>query len=121
MRKVSKVVAQAHLKISYRPKRAGILASMAPTMLQIYIGSHTGKGWLVTCARIIRPTTCANCRPQAQRNGTKIGELIMSEFLKHGSFSHATCSNTDARKGRRYNSGLTTGLPDPRRASYTFI
>ena len=121
MRKVSEVVARAHLQISYRPKRAGILASMAPTTLQIYIGSHTGKGWLVTCARIIRPTTCANCRPQAQRNGTKTGELIMSEFLRDGSFSHATCSNADARKGRRYNSGLTTGLPVPRRASYTFI
>jgi hypothetical protein len=90
-------------------------------MLHIYTGSHTGKGWLVTCAMIIRPTTCANCRPQAQRNGTKTGELMMSECLKDGSFSHATCTKTDAGNGRRYKSGFTTGFPDARRASYTFI
>lgn len=57
---------------------------MAPIMLQIYIESHIGKGWLVTCAMIIRPTTCANCRPHAQRNGTNAGELMMSEFRKDG-------------------------------------
>ena len=105
----------------YRPNKTGMLASMAPMILQIYIESHTGKGWLVTCAMIIRPTICANCRPQAQRKGTKAGELMMSELLKDGSFSHATCSKTDARNGKRYNSGFTTGFPDARRASYTFI
>ena len=47
-REVSKVVVRAHLQTSYLPKRVGILASMAPTMLKIYIGSHTGKGWPVT-------------------------------------------------------------------------
>lgn len=78
------LVAGHILQKPYRPKRIGILASTAPTILQIYIESHTGKGWLVTCAMIIRPTMCANCRPQAQRNGTKAGELMMSEFLKDG-------------------------------------
>jgi len=119
MRGVSNSVSRPISKDIYRPNKTGMLASMAPTILQIYIESHTGRGWLVTCARIIRPTTCANCRPQAQRKGTKAGELMMSEFLRDGSFNHATCSKTDARNGKRYNSGLTTGFPDARRASYT--
>src|SRR5258708_38235591 len=65
---------------SHLPTRIGLFASIAPTMVQMYIGSHNGNDWLVICARIIRPTTCANCRAQAQRNGSKAAELIMSEW-----------------------------------------
>jgi hypothetical protein len=108
-------------KSSYRPKRIGILASIAPTILQIYIESHTGNGWLVTCAMIIRPTTCANSKPQAQRNGTNAGEFIMSEFRKDGWFSHAACTKTVTGNGRRYSNGLITETPDARRALNTLM
>jgi len=104
-----------------RPKRIGILASIAPTILQIYIQSHTGNGWLVTCAMIIRPTICANSKPQAQRNGRNAGEFIMSEFRKDGWFSHATCSKTVAGNGRRYSNGLIMGPPDARLALSTLM
>jgi hypothetical protein len=106
---------------SHLPKRIGILASIAPTMVQMYIESHNGNGWLVICARIICPTTCANCRPQAQRKGTNAGELMISELLKVGWFSHATCSSTDTGNGSRYNSGFTTGPPEARRALNTLM
>jgi len=38
---------------NHLPNRIGMFASIAPTMVQMYIGFHKGKGWLVMCARII--------------------------------------------------------------------
>jgi hypothetical protein len=40
-----------------------------------------GNGALVTWARIILPTWCANCRPQAHMKGTKAADLMMYELL----------------------------------------
>lgn len=47
-------------KWTYRPRRIGRCASTAPIMLQIHMLSQTGNSLLVMCARIIRPTVCAN-------------------------------------------------------------
>ena len=83
-----------------------MLASMAPSRLRIHRASPLGNGCFVTCASIIRPTWCANCRPHAHRKGRKTLELITAEREKSGARSQKICTATLIGKGRRCKSGL---------------
>lgn len=61
-------------------------------MLQIHIESHHGNGVLVTCAKIILPTWCANWKPHAPTNGRNRCEYSIDDSLGVGWDNQATCS-----------------------------
>ena len=90
---------------SYLPNK-GIFASSAPKKLQTQIQSQTGNDELVTWARIIFPTWCANCKPQAHRNGTKAADFKIYELSYWGCDSQAIWSRVEIRKGSKCSRGL---------------
>ena len=92
--------------IAYRLIRMGRFASIAPTMLQIHIESHHGNDCFVTCARMMRDTWCANCKPHEHRKGTKSAELRICESSNEGELSQNTSMATDSGNGRSKSRGV---------------
>lgn len=74
-------------------------------MLHTHIESHQGNGCFVTCARIMRDTWCANCRPHAHRNGMNSGDCRIVGSRNDGALSHASSSATEIGNGSKRTSG----------------
>lgn len=90
-------------------------------MLHTHITSHHGNGCFVTCARIIRDTWCANCRPHAHMNGMNTGERRIVDSRNVGAPSHASSSATEIGNGSRNTNGENGFCLDAMRAPKTLM
>jgi hypothetical protein len=65
--------------VTYLPINLGKFASKAPMKLHIQMESQYGPLVFVICAKINLPTSCANCKPHAQRKGNNVSEYMIAE------------------------------------------
>lgn len=59
-------------RIGVIPKNLSAFASKTATIAHTQPQSQSGNGCDVTCAKIILPTWCANCKPHMHMNGKKL-------------------------------------------------
>ena len=94
----------------------GKFASIAPMAAHNQVISVHGKTCFVTCARIIRPTSRANCKPHAHNAGTN-----SALSRTPGAASHAAHSAAVAAYGASSAIGRSTDAPRARQLVYTFV